>query len=83
MANIGDRRRRVLFAEKRAKDGEAGGEDADVAFDVDPDAHRDGGPGYIGEFKLSEEGNADDAGDADTEIRLVETGEGRSLRQIC
>lgn len=62
---VGDGRGRVFGGEQRAQDGEAGGEDADIAFDVHPDADGDGGPANVGEFELGKERDADDAGYAD------------------
>ncbi|KAL8882111.1 MAG: hypothetical protein Q9192_007641, partial [Flavoplaca navasiana] len=58
--------RGIFAAEEGTEDWEAGGEDTDVAFDDDPDADPDGGVGCVGDLKFGEEGDADDAGYANT-----------------
>lgn len=55
----------IFAAEEGTEDGEAGGEDADVAFDNDPDADANGGVGCVGDLEFGEEGDPDDAGYAD------------------
>ena len=55
----------IFAAEERTEDREADGEDADVAFNNDPDTNANGGIGCIGDLEFGEEGDSDDAGYAD------------------
>ena len=51
--------------EEGREDGQTGGDDADVAFDVEPDSQIDEGVGCVGPVDRVDEEDADDGRDAD------------------
>ena len=62
---MGDRGGGIFGCEQGTENGEAGGKDTNVAFDIDPDTGVNRGPGHVGKLQLGQERDSDDAGNAD------------------